>query len=185
MIKGGISLGIFILIGIVAWWTITSNDKAGDQAKQANADHFISAYMNDFEMTAMDATGVPSYTLTGAYMERFNNSDETRIQLPVFQLLQTNKQWKVSADSAIVHDKQETILLSNNVIMQQQNVATEITIHATHLLIHTKKQIAETKTQVNITQGNSKLSSNGMIFNNITNELKLTSNVHGNIISND
>ncbi len=185
MIKGVISLGIFILIAIVAWWTITSNENIGGQAKQANANHFVTAYMNDFEMTAMDATGSPGYTLKGEYMEKFNDSDETRIQQPVFQLLQTDKQWKISADSAIVHDKNETIQLNSNVIMQQQNVATEITIHTTDLLIHTRKQIAETEAIVSITQGNSKLSSNGMIFNNITNELELTSNVHGNIISND
>ena len=203
MIKGIISLGIFILIAIVAWWTISSNEKSNNLAQQASEDNYVVAYMNDFEMTAMDATGIPGFTLKGAHMERFNQTNETRIQQPVFQLLQPNKQWKISADSAIVNDKTETIQLNDNVVMQQlstNNAASnatletnptnesargKITIHTPNLLIHTRKQIAETRARVTVTQGNSKISSTGMVFNNISNEIELSSNVHGSIISND
>ncbi len=199
MIKGIISLGIFILIAIVAWWTISSNEKSNNLAQQASEDNYVVAYMNDFEMTAMDATGIPGFTLKGAHMERFNQTNETRIQQPVFQLLQADKQWKISADSAIVNDETETIQLNDNVVMQQLSInnttldtnATnerargKITIHTPNLLIHTRKQIAETRARVTVTQGNSKISSTGMVFNNISNEIELSSNVHGNIISND
>ena len=207
MIKGIISLGIFILIAIVAWWTISSNEKSNNLAQQTSEDNYVVAYMNDFEMTAMDATGVPGFTLKGAHMERFNQTNETRIQQPVFQLLQADKQWKISADSAIVNDETETIQLNDNVVMQQLSInnttsdstsnatldtnATnerargKITIHTPTLLIHTRKQIAETRARVTVTQGNSKISSTGMVFNNISNEIELSSNVHGNIISND
>ncbi len=211
MIKGIISLSIFILIAIVAWWTISSNEKSNDLAQQASEEHYVVAYMNDFEMTAMDATGIPGFTLKGAHMERFNQTNETRIQQPVFQLLQADKQWEISADSAIVNDETETIQLNDNVVMQQlstnnaTNNATgnaasnatletnptdesargKITIHTPNLLIHTRKQIAETRARVTVTQGNSKISSTGMVFNNISNEIELSSNVHGSIISND
>lgn len=209
MLKGIISLGIFILIAVVAWWTISSNEKSNDLAQQANEEHYVVAYMNDFEMTAMDATGTPGFTLKGTHMERFNHTNETRIQQPVFQLLQSNKQWKISADSAIVNDENETIQLNDNVVMQQlpaaldkehtnkrfaeevnnvespEQTGTEITIRTPSLLIHTKKQIAETKARVTVTHGSSKIFSTGMVFNNISNEIKLSSNVHGSIISND
>jgi len=47
------------------------------------------------------------------------------------------------------------------------------------MLIHTKTQIAQTRTQVKITQGKSQLTSTGMIYNNKTSELELSSNVSG------
>ncbi len=192
--KGIISLGVFTFLAIAAWWTITTYYNNDEQAQQTDEDRFVVAYMNDFEMTAMDTTGSPSYTLKGKHMEKYNNSNETKIEQPVFQLLQTGKQWKISADSAIVNNENETIQLHNNVVMQQQSASTEkvnektqpeITIRAPNLLIHTRKQIAETQAMVTITHGSSQLSSNGMVFNNITNELELSSNVHGSIISND
>jgi lipopolysaccharide export system protein LptC len=202
--KGIISLGVFIFLAIAAWWTITTYYNNDEQAQQTDEERFVVAYMNDFEMTAMDANGSPGYTLKGEYMERFNNSNETKIHRPIFQLLQPGKQWEISADSAIVNDKHETIQLSDNVVMRQQsnaanNTNTEstdtentdskpkftITIRTPNLLIRMRKQIAETQSMVTVTQGNSKLSSDGMIFNNITNELELSSNVHGSIIPND
>ncbi len=207
--KGIISLSIFILLAIVAWWTITTDYSLDNQPQQANTARFIEAYMNDFEMTAMDATGSPSYTLKGAHMEKFNDSDETNIQQPVFQLLQSATQWRISADSAIANDKYETIQLTNNVVMQQQNIASKpldadlgtdvitskeiasdsikpaITIRTPNLLIHTKKQIAITQAPVIITQGRSKLNANGMTYNNITSELELSSNVRGSLNPND
>lgn len=197
MIKGIISLGIFILLAIVAWWTISNNEKSNDLALEEK-EHFVVAYMNDFEMTAMDASGTPGFTLKGSHMEKFNYTNETRIRQPVFQLLQAKKHWKISADSAIVNDENETIRLNNNVVMQQLATQTstnknkinvkqtepteaEITIRTPTLLINTKKQIAETKAEVTITQGNSKIRSTGMIFNNLANEIELSSNVHGSI----
>lgn len=197
MLKGIISLGIFILLAIVAWWTISTNDKSNNLAQQASEENYVVAYMNDFEMTAMDATGTPGFTLKGTHMERFNHTNETRIQQPVFQLLQSDKQWKISADSAIVNDINETIQLNDNVVMQQlpatketnmkspEKTGPEITIRTPSLLIHTRKQIAETRARVTVTQGNSKISSTGMTFNNISNAIELSSNVRGSIISND
>ena len=207
--KGIISLSIFIILAVVAWWTITTDYSLDNQPQQASTARFIEAYMNDFEMTVMDATGSPSYTLKGTHMEKFNDSDETNIQQPVFQLLQSATQWRISADSAIANDKHETIQLTNNVVMQQQNVAPKsldanlgtdvitskeidsdsiksaITIRTPNLLIHTKKQTAITQAPVIITQGRSKLNSNGMTYNNITSELELSSNVRGSLNPND
>lgn len=127
----------------------------------------------------MNENGSPNYILNGSYLQRYNDSDETEVQKPVFNLLQKNGQWKISADNAIINDKNETIQLNNNVIMQQQNIEPAITIRTQRLLINTKTQIAQTQTQVNITQGQSLLKAKGMIFNNLTSELELLSNVSG------
>ncbi len=176
--KRPVSLILFLLIAIFAWWSITEKYENG-QLQQAQGKRYIEIFMNEFEITAMDDNGLPSYKLKGTNLQRFNDSDETEVKQAVFNLLQKDRQWKINADNAIINDKNNTIRLKDNVIMQQQNIEPALTIRTQTLLIHTKKQIAQTQAQVNISQGKSLLKSNGMIFNNITNELELSSNVSG------
>lgn len=177
--KGLISLIVFIAVAIIVWWSITANYNDDDLLQQAQGSRYVEIFMNDFEMTAMNEGGTPAYILNGKHLERYNDSDDTKIELPVIQLLETGKQWIVSADFAVINDKRNTIQLSDNVIMQQQDIEPAITIRTQSMLIHTRTQIAETRAQVDITQGKSQLTSTGMIYNNMTSELELSSSVSG------
>ncbi len=174
-----VRLSIFLVISIIVWWSITDYYNDNVQLQQAKSKRYTEIFMNEFEMTAMDNNGKPAYTLSGNYMERYNDSNDSEIRQPVFHLLQENGQWKVSAGHATVNDINETIQLKNNVVMQQQNIEPAVFIRTQNLLVHTKTQIAQTRSLVDITQGKSHLKSNGMIFNNVTGELELSSNVNG------
>jgi lipopolysaccharide export system protein LptC len=174
-----LSLSVFIALAIMVWWSITSNYNDTDSLQQTTSTDYAQIFMNKFEMTSMDENGKPNYILNGSYLQRANDSDDTKIELPVFQLFQENKHWEVSAKNAIINDKKETIQLKNNVLMQQKNIEPAVTIRTQYLLINTKTQIAQTQTAVDITHGKSHLTSDGMIFNNTTNELDLTPNVNG------
>ena len=174
-----LNLSIFIALAIVVWWSITSSFNDSDSIQQASGTDYAQIFMNKFEMTSMDKDGNPSYILNGSYLHRSNDSDDTKIDQPVFQLLQGNTHWKISADNAILNDKTETIQLKDNVLMQQKNIKPAVTIRTQYLMINTKTQIAQTQVAVNITHGKSHLSSNGMVFNNTTNVLELSPNVYG------
>ena len=182
--KRPVSLVIFLLLAIFAWWSITENIE-DQQFQPVQSKRYVEIFMNEFEITAMDNQGEPSYRLNGAQLQRHNDTDETEVQQAVFNLLQGDGQWTIHADNAIINDKKNTILLKNNVVMQQQNIEAGITIRTQTLLIHTKTQIAQTQSLVNITQGASLLKSNGMIFNNLSNELELLSQVSGHYLPND
>ena len=69
--------------------------------------------------------------------------------------------------------------------MQQQDIEPITTIRTQTLTIHTKTQIVKTRAAVTVTQGNSELKSNGMVFNNITSQLELSSNVNGYYLPHD
>lgn len=174
-----ISLGIFIFSAIIVLWSIT--DEYGDSAQlqQPKNKKFVEAFMNEFEMIAMDDAGAPLYSINGKHLKRYNNSDDTEIQQPIFHLLQDKNQWVISADSATINDKRETVQLNNNVVMQQKNIEPAVTIRTQNLLINTKTQIAQTSATVDITQGKSRLNSTGMVFNNLTSSLELSSKVNG------
>lgn len=177
--KRYISLSLFLFSAIIAWWTITDDYNDGESLQQPKNKEFVEIFMNEFEMTAMDDSGKPSYKMNGSHLQRFNDSDKTEIQQPIFHLLQTQNQWVISADTATINDNEETIQLNNNVVMQQKNIEPSITIRTQNLLIHTKTQIAQTEAVVDITQGNSHLNSTGMIFNNVTSALELSTKVNG------
>jgi len=177
--KRFISFSIFLISSIIVWWTITEYSGDNYQAKRASSSRYIEVFMNEFELTAMNDAGTPNYTLNGSYLQRFNDTDETEIKEPIIQFLQQSGHWKVSAERAIINDTEETIQLDTNVVMQQQNIEPAITFRTQSLLLDTKTQIARTEKQVEIIQGISNIKSQGMIFNNMTHELELSSNVNG------
>jgi len=172
-----ISLIVFAAVAIIAWSTTSYfNDEEQPQTKSVR---YIEIFMNEFVMTAMDENGKPAYTVDGKRLERYNDSDDSRVEQPVIHMLEAGKQWKVSADFALLNDNKNTIQLRDNVVMQQQNIEPAVTIRTQSMLIHTETQIAETDVHVDITQGKSKITSTGMIYNNITSKLELTSSVSG------
>ncbi len=177
--KSSISLILFLIIAAVAWWTITEDYSDDNQLQSARSKQFVEIFMNDFELTAMDENGVPGYLITGNRLEKYNDSSDTNIEQPVFHILQKDKEWKINAATAIINNEDEIVTLENNVIMQQQNIEPAVTIRTQKLTIDIKKQLASTRQPVEITQGDSLLKSTGMIFNNITSEMELYSNVSG------
>ena len=185
--KHFITLSVFIAVAIIAWWSTLEDDNDTQQLQQSANQPYIEIFMNTFKITAMNESGIPAYTLNGEHLQKYNDTDDTEIKQPVLQLLQnensqSDNQWRISADSAIVNDKNETIQLIKNVVMQQQNIEPAVTIRTQTLLIHTDTQIAQTKAPVEITQGKSHLSSNGMTYNNVIGELELLSKVSGHFL---
>ncbi len=174
-----ISLVVFFAVAIIAWWSTTGNFGGNNLFQPAQSKRYVEIFMNDFEMTAMNDEGAPAYTLNGKHLKRYNDSDETRVEHPVFHLLDPGRQWIVRADFALINDKKNTVQLENNVVMQQQDIEPAVIIRTQKMLIHTKTQIAQTQAPVDITQGKSQLTSTGMIYNNITSELELLSSVSG------
>jgi lipopolysaccharide export system protein LptC len=174
-----ISLVAFLAVVLIAWWSTTGNLTDNNLFQPKQSKHFVEAFMDDFEMTTMNDKGAPAYTLNGKRLERYNDSDVAKVEKPVFHLLDSEQQWIIHADLALVNEKNNTIRLKNNVVMQQQNSEPAIIIRSQSMLIHTRTQIAQTRAQVNITQGKSQLTSTGMIYNNITSELELSSRVSG------
>ena len=180
--KRTFSLIALLFAALVALWS-TANKTGEEQLIQTpQKQRYVELFMDSFKLTAMDKTGTPSYTLSGEYLEKFNNSDDTEVRKPVFHLLQADKEWIVSADFALVNDKEETILLKENVVMQQQAKQPAVTIRTPNMLIYTSTQIAKTKAPVEITHGNSQIHSIGMIYNNVTSELELSADVNGYIL---
>ena len=176
LMKHLISLSVFLIVGILVIWSITSNYNDTDRIQQSTSTDYAEIFMNKFEMTSMGLNGKPDYIVNGDYLQRANDSDDTKIKQPLFHLYQENKHWEVSAKSAIIKD---------DVYMQQKDIEPAVTIRTQYLMIHTNTQIARTKSPVIITHGRSRITSDGMVLNNKTSKLELSSNVNGHYSPHD
>ena len=177
-----ISFSLFIVVAIIAWWSTTKDLDDGRHLQPFSDKPYIEVFMNEFELTAMNENGIPGYTMRGSQLIKFNDTDDTVIRHPVIHLLQKHRRWTITAESAVLNNTNQTIQLNNNVVMQQNNTELASTIRTQSLLIHTKKQIAQTDATVKITRGQSQIQSTGMLYNNLTSELNLHSNVSGSYL---
>lgn len=174
-----VSLSVFLIIAIIAWWSITEDyaDKTGLIDRKSG--NYAEIFMNEFEMIAMNKNGQPGYTLRGKHLSRNVGSDDTSIEQPVFHLLKADEEWQITAETAIINDEKETILLNKNVEMRQKNSSPAIIIRTQDMMIQTETQVASTRSGVELTRGESRLLSKGMIFDNRSSELELLSDVKG------
>ena len=72
-----ISLSVFLIVGILVIWSITSNYNDADHIQQPTSTDYAEIFMNKFEMISMDIDGKPEYTVNGEYLQRANDSDDT------------------------------------------------------------------------------------------------------------
>jgi len=174
-----ITLVIITLIGI---WAVL---EAPDEAPTVERDpHFVDAYVKDFTLIAMNESGQPDYTLTANLMEHFNDTGESEITQPVFNINRDENSWVISARNGIIDDDNIWVTLKDDVVMLQKDKTPALKLETSKMRFNTKTQIASTDKQVDITQGTLSIKSNGMKFNNITGSLELLAGVNGTYVKN-
>lgn len=174
-----LGIAILVTIALVTWWSVSSRNNQDTTLVGNKNQPYLEVFINDFRIISINADGQTDYTLKGLHLERFNNSDDATISQPVIRLLQPGNQWLITADKAIINQKKNMITLNENVIMQQQNQPDALVISSSTMNINTAIQTAFTDSGVMIKQGISEMHARSMLFNNIENQLKLDTDVHG------
>lgn len=167
------------MIGI--WSVLEDPDEATAVTKNP---HFVDAYAKNFTMTSINKDGQPNYTLTADLMEHFNDSGESEITQPVFNIDRDDNAWVISAKRGTIDDDNIWVTLNEDVVMLQKNSDNPLQLNTSQMRFNTKTQIARSNKRVDITQGELSLKSNGMIFNNLTSDLELLAGVNGIYVRN-
>ena len=169
-----ITLVIIALIGVM------SVLQAPDEVPPVEtAPHFVDAYIKDFTMVSMNETGQPLYTLTADLMEHYNDTGESEISEPIFNINRDDNAWVISARNGVIDDDNIWVTLHNDVVMLQKDTPAPLKLKTSKLRFNTKTQVADTDQKVDITQGKLSIKSNGMTFNNLTSSLELLEGVKG------
>ena len=175
----------FLTLIIIALIGICSVLKTPDEAPVITKDpHFVDAYARDFTMYSMNKDGQPYYMLTAELMEHYNDSGESEITQPVFNIDKEGNAWVISARRGIIDDSNIWVTLKGNVVMLQNNTEEPLQLNTSKMRFNTQTQIAHSDKRVDITQGALSLKSNGMVFNNKTGNLELLAGVSGIYVTN-
>jgi LPS export ABC transporter protein LptC len=174
-----LTLVIIALIGI--WAVLEAPDEVPVVARDP---HYVDAYVKDFTMVSLDENGRPFYTLTAALMEHYNDTGESEITEPVFNIDRADDAWVVSARRGTIDDENIWVTLNDDVVMLQKNAEKPLKLITSKMRFNTRTQIAESDKRVDITQGELSLKSNGMVYNNLTGKLELLAGVNGTYVKN-
>ncbi len=180
--KTQFTLVTLIIIALIGIWSVLEDP---DEAPVTTEDpHFVDAYAKDFTMISMNKEGQPYYTMTAHLMEHFNDTGESEITKPVFNINRDDDAWVISARRGKIDDDNTWVTLNDDVVMLQKHSDNPLQLKTSKMRFNTKTQIAHSDKQVNITQGALSLKSNGMVFNNISGKLELLAGVNGIYVKN-
>jgi LPS export ABC transporter protein LptC len=172
-----ITLSAIAFIALAFWGMQSYKKKQDVTASDTVKSHFVDLFMRDFTLTAMNEKGVPGHTLQASYFEHYNDNTNAHLEKPVIHLLQTENNWVISAETGEINDKQNQIILRENVIMTQLETEFPIQITTSQMEIDTSRQIAKTDQPVHIAQKGLKLQSKGMILNNLSGRFELLADI--------
>ena len=166
-----------VIIAMIGVWAVL---EAPEEAPLVARDpHYVDAYVRDFTMRSMDEQGRPYFTLKAELMEHFNDTGESEITAPVFDIDRENDAWIISARRGTIDDDNVWVTLKDDVVMLQKNTETPLKLKTSKMRYNTRTQIADSNKRVDITQGELSLNSNGMVYNNLTGNLELLAGVNG------
>lgn len=180
--KTQFTLVTLVIIALIGIWSVL--EAPGEAPVVTENPHFVDAYAKNFTMFSMDKKGQPYYTLTADLMEHFNDTGESEISEPVFNINRDEDAWVISARRGKIDDDNIWVTLNDEVVMLQKNSDNPLQLKTSKMRFNTKTQIAHSDKQVDITQGALSLKSNGMVFNNISGDLELLAGVNGIYVRN-
>ena len=175
--KKQFTLATLVIIAFIGVWGVFRAPE--DVPRVAREPHYVDAYVRDFTMVSMNEHGLPYYTLEAELMEHFNDTGESEITAPVFNIDRDRDAWVISAKRGTIDDDNTWVTLNDDVVMLQKTTDNPLKLTTSEMRFNTRTQIVNSDRKVNITQGELSLKSNGMIYNNLTGNLELLAGVSG------
>lgn len=168
----------FIAVALLGLWSAFRSGKE-DQAKTELEPHFVDAFIRDFTMTQMDPTGKPAYVLQADYLEHYNDTEESVITKPLFNVSDAEARWKISAQRGNIDRDGTWLVLNDDVVMLQTDTPNPIRLETSRLRINTTTLTADTDRPVRIHRDRQEITSRGMQYNSRSGMLEFRSRVRG------
>lgn len=175
---------LVLMIGLAlgSFWLFEVMRRATEDSVPQRVRQEPDFYVENFSYVKMAPNGKAQYHFSGARLTHNPQDGSYDIILPVVNKLDhagpsmtiRSERGKVSSDNSQVHLYENVRL---NRPASQANAA--MNVISDYLLLLPDDDIVKTDKPVEITLGQSKLTGTGMVANNATRELHLTSNVHG------
>lgn len=175
-------LTLLSALALGSFWLYEVMRRAAEEGEPARERKEPDFYVENFSYIKMDPTGKAQYHFSGARLTHNPQDDSYDITQPVVRSLDsTEPPMTIRSQRATLNNDNSEVHLHDDVRLDRPaspaNEALQVT--SDYLLLLTEEDVVKTDRPVDITMGQSKLSGTGMVANNATRELRLTSNVHG------
>lgn len=175
-------LALLIALALGSFWLYEVMRRAADDAEPERVRKEPDFYVENFSYIKMGPSGKAQYHFSGARLTHNPQDDSYDIAQPVVNNLDSAKPPMTirSQRATLNNDNSEVHLYDNVRLDRPASPANEaMQVRSEYLLLLTEEDVVKTDRPVDITMGQSKLTGTGMVANNATRELHLTSNVHG------
>lgn len=173
-------LGIIIaaLFAIILWGSLGDNVADMDTLTD---ERVLQAYMENFQMLAMDDQGKPALKMHARSMKQYSDNQLAELESPQIELHDADKQWHIASEQGQIDHEQQHVALQNQVILKQlgDNAGSRLEIHTQALKIDIDRQRISTEAPVTIITDHAHLQSTGLLLDNRNGTLQLLAQVEG------
>lgn len=174
-------LAMAILAGVTYWLlqiTATPLAAVAERPKTHTPDYFA----DNFSITMLDQSGTTQYRINAATMVHYEDDDNTHVTTPAIrafsasqpEVTSTAKRGIINADGSIVdlYDQARVLRAAGygDPAMQADSQ---------HFRFFVNDDIVQTKNPVKLQRGQSIMTADGMIYNNVSREMRLLGKVRG------
>jgi lipopolysaccharide export system protein LptC len=174
-----LALGTALVLG--SFWVLEVMRRASSDSIPDLPRNEPDYYVEKFNFVRMSKTGEAQYNISGKRLTHNPTDDSHAIELPVVNSLSNDRPpMTTNAMRAMIERDNTKVHMYENVHVDRAATATSDHFHlkSEYLLILPDDDVMQTDKPVEITLGTSRLTGTGMIANNATRELRLSSNVH-------
>lgn len=176
-----ILLTITAALALGSFWLLEVMRRSVTDSAPAAASNEPDYYVENFNFVKMSLTGEPQYNIVGQRMDHHPADDSHSITKPVVTNLSKERTpMTASSQTAKLDRINSKVHMYKDVQLDRPATPTNEHFHlaSEYLLILPDEDIMKTDKPVVITLGNSILKGTGMVANNATGELTLSSNVN-------
>lgn len=181
-------LAVMAVLAAGTYWLLQNNLPRQSQLVPVDKAHTPDYFADTFSISMLDENGVTQYRIAAASMIHYEDDSATHATHPAIRAFSpgqpvvtaTSQRAAINADGSIVD-------LYDNARIVRDASATEPRMQADseHFRVLTNDDIIQTEKPVKLLRGSSQMTANGMIYNNVTREMRLLGQVRGMIAASD
>jgi lipopolysaccharide export system protein LptC len=172
------------LVAGLTYWLLRINLPPAPTNVVEKKTHRPDYFADNFSITMLDETGTTQYRINAAKMIHYEDDDYTDLTVPAIRAFSPNQpivtatalRGVINGDGSIVD-----LYDSARVLRAAGGTDPAMQADSEHFRVFVNDDVVKTEKTVKLQRGQSIMTANGMIYNNVTREIRLLGNVRGTI----
>lgn len=181
-------LVVMAVLAGVTYWLLQINLPSTTQAPSSTKAHTPDYFADNFSISMLDSSGVTQYRIAAASMVHYEDDSVTYATQPAIRAFSpgqpvvtaTGKRALINADGSIVDLYDDA-----RIVRDPGPTDPHMQADSQHFRVLTNDDVIETEKPVKLLRGPSVMTANGMIYNNVSREMRLLGQVRGMIAASD